>query len=109
MRTTRKRRVSRIALIALGLGLSVAQSVAFAASILPDPCALACAEDGPDGPCPPTCNQCVCCLHALPGLVSAAVVLPQPEPARAAVPGDATVLRSSPQREILHVPKPLSA
>ena len=109
MRTARKHPASRVARIALGLGLVIAQSAGFAASILPDSCQQACTEDGPDGRCPPTCNQCVCCPHLLPGLFAAAVVLPQPGPARAAGPGDALVLKSSPQREILHVPKPLSA
>ena len=109
MRIARNHRVSSVALTALGLGLAIAQSAGFAVSILADPCAQACAEDGPDGRCPHTCNQCVCCPHPLPGLVAAAVVLPQPERASAAVAGDAPVLVSALQREILHVPKPLSA
>jgi hypothetical protein len=71
------------------------------------PCLEQCEDDGPDGQCAPTCEDCFCCAHP-----RAAVAAPAAMP----VPGGAVLRRSfflerqPPQPdagEILRIPKSL--
>jgi hypothetical protein len=86
------------ALVALQIGLA---SIAVAA-----PCIETCEDDGPDGTCPPGCEDCLCCIHAR-------VLVPRPvhagpEPlgtASATTWADDTEPASAEPREIMQIPK----
>jgi hypothetical protein len=96
--------VSRI-VTALALALFLFQAVGV--SMAPEiPCAGECEDDGPDGQCAPTCQDCLCCAHAR-AVFSA--------PAEVMIPGAVRVGRvcaadgAPPQADagdILRVPKP---
>ncbi len=69
------------------------------------PCAERCQDDGPDGRCAPTCQDCLCCaqVRVYPAGAPTALVPTQPV-ARIAWPAQATPASPDPG-EILRVPK----
>jgi hypothetical protein len=59
-----------------------AVGIALAADL---PCAQRCDDDGPDGQCAPTCQDCLCCAHARVAFVAPTAVF---------TPGEARAIRS---------------
>ena len=67
-------------------------------------CLETCEDDGPDGGCAPTCDDCVCCVGAaailaeVPGAEARLAGRREPSAPPVVLPGSAA--------EILHVPRP---
>jgi hypothetical protein len=77
--------------------------VALAADV---PCAERCEDDGPDGQCAPTCQDCCCCAHArIAFLAPAAAGAPAAVRAIRAPAPDRTPPEAAAQ-DIFRVPKP---
>ena len=89
-----------------GLVLGVQGARAFTS--VGDDCVQGCADDAPDGTCPPNCNDCVCCAHQ-PPIAAETFTLGPPviQPGQRLL-GVSDELPANPDpREVKHVPKSL--
>ena len=95
-------------LLSLLLALTLAHVVVSIAIVPSTICQERCADDGPDGRCPPVCLSCVPTGHAASPVYVA--VWPAPAVRHEALTARAAIVPGDPEpHDIFHVPKALLA